>query len=368
MGLLVAILRLPDFLFSIFLGAWLDRSRRRPAMIASDLLSALALGSIPIAALAHHLTVQQLFVVAFLTGSATMTMFVAEFAYMPNLVRRELLVDANRYLEMSRTFAALVGPGIAGLVVQAVGAPMAIAIDAVSFLVGAAGTASIRKPEPPPPAPTNEPLRRVLSEGVRRLWGQPYVRAITLSLLANNTFWNVLGAVFVLLFVGQRGITPVQLGLIYATASLSSLAGGQLMRPVLDRIGPGRVLVLASAVFCGGTLLRVPAAFVPQPLTFPLLLVAAVAYGMGIMAYNASQFSVRQAAVPNSVRARVEASLTLIVSTGAVTGGLVGGLLGQLIGLRSTLVVACLGIALMLPPVLLSGLATLRDLPETEPA
>lgn len=364
MGLLAAMQRVPDFLFSLFAGAWLDRSRRRPAMVVADLASMAALASVPVATLTGRLSIAQLFVVVFVIGTCDMVMFLAEYAYLPNLVGRALLVDANRLVETARTAAALVGPGLAGLLVQAVTAPIAIAVDAASFLVGAAATASIRRPEPEPTADPTEPAGRMLTEGFRRLWSQPLVRGIALSLLANNGFWNLNVAVFVLLFVGQLSLTPAQLGFVYGAASLSSLVGGQLARPLASRFGPGPVLLSASIVFSAGMLLFPVAAFAPPPLVFPCLLVASLVRGLSVVAYNTNQLSIRQAAVPNAYRARVEATLTLMVSTGAIAGGLFGGLLGQAIGLRPTLLLGCAGAVLMVPPVVLSGLAGLRRLPD----
>lgn len=367
MGLLAALQRTPDLLFSMFAGAWLDRTRRRPAMVSADLLSMAALGSVPLAAVAHVLTVAQLFAVVFVAGTCDMVMFLAEYAYLPTLVPRTVLVDANRWLETARTAAALIGPGLAGLVVQAIGPPLAVAADAASFLVGAAGTASIRRPEPLPSAGGEaEPPVLMLTAGIRRLWGEPLVRGISLSLLANNGFWSLGLAVFVLLFVGGLGLTPAELGLVYTAASASAIAGGQLMRPVVARLGPGPVLLAAACAFSAGMLLRLPAAFAPRALVFPLLLVAAVVQGLGTVAYNTGQLSIRQAVVPNALRGRVEAALTLVVSVGAIAGGLLGGALGQAIGLRWTLVVACAGTALMVPPTITSGLARLRALPEAE--
>ena len=127
--------------FGLAAGVWLDRTRRKPILVASQAVSAAALATIPAAALLHHLTIGQLYVVAFAAGAAATVQGIAAPAIVPALAGRDRLVQANTRIQSSFTVSNLVGPGLAGAAVQAFTAPLAIAADAVSFVVGAIMTA-----------------------------------------------------------------------------------------------------------------------------------------------------------------------------------------------------------------------------------
>ncbi len=147
MGLLVAVQNAPFLLVGLLAGVWVDRFRRRPILIAADVVDAIALASIPLAVLAGWLRFEQLLLVAFVTGTSLVISSVAFQSFMPSLVRRERLVDANAALEVSASTAGIVGPGIGGVLVQLVTAPIAIAVDALSFLFSALVLLMVRTPE-----------------------------------------------------------------------------------------------------------------------------------------------------------------------------------------------------------------------------
>jgi len=364
MGLLGVCQTAPALLFALPAGVWLDRVPRRPAMVASQLASLGALATVPLAALFHALSIPQLYAVSFATGAATVFLLVSQTAYLPSLVGREHLVEANSKYQTTRTIAQLAAPGVAGAVVQAITAPMAITFDALSFLVGAVTTAWIRRPEPAPAV--EGPRRHVLAEaleGLRVLWSHPLVRSITLTLVVANAGGSLSGAVFVLLFVNHLGITPFELGLLGAAGSLTSLLGAQVARPLVARLGIGPLMVAGAVLFAAGVLLNLPAALAPRPAVFPILLAGALITGLGLMVYNVNQQAIRQSVIANHLLGRAQAGVVVLVYLGQVAGALAGGVLGQAEGLLAALVAGTLLTALNFLPAVFSPLRSLRAVP-----
>jgi MFS family permease len=367
MGLLGAFQFLPALLFGLPAGVWLDRTRRRPVMVASQLVNMAALATVPAAALLSVFSLPQLYAVAFVTGGANSFYTIAQSAYLPALAGRENLVEANAKYQTSMTVASLAGPGLAGFVVQVLTAPIAIAFDAASFLVGAVTAAWIKAAEPPPvPATTERHLVREARDGLTFLWRHPLVRSITITIISANMGGRLSGAVFVLLFVSQRGLTPAQLGLSFAAGSLSSLVGAQVTKPLIDRGRLGLVMVGGAALFAFGIALAVPAALAPRPLIFPILVLGNLISGFGLMAYNINQQAIRGSVIPNHMLGRVSAGLFVVVAVGNVAGALIGGALGQTIGLFWALVVASAVSATSVLPAIFSPLRSLRAVPTPE--
>lgn len=369
MGALTALQFAPGLLFGLVAGMWLDRTRRQPAMVAMQFASAIVLATVPLAAAMHLLSMQHLYVVAFLAGSAAAVFGIAQVSLLPTLVGRERLIEANARYQTSRTMASLIGPGLAGAAVQLLTAPMAIAVDASSFVVGAVTAAWLRVDEP-----ASEPVRRrrLAQEaiaGFTLLWRQPLVRAIAGTLVIANAGGAMSTAVFVLLFVASIGIAPAQLGLVFAASSLSSLLGSLLFRPLQRRAGLGPAMVLATILLAAGVLVRVLAAFTQQPSTFPLLVAGGLISGCGLMTYNIPQQAIQQAVIPDRMLSRTTAGVALVINASSVAASLAGGLLGQVVGLRWTLVMATALTVLCTVPTAFSPLRTLHDVPAaaTEP-
>jgi MFS family permease len=367
MGLLGAFQFLPALLFGLPAGVWLDRTRRQPVLVAAQLVNMAALATVPAAALLHVLSLPQLYAVGFVAGAANTFFTIAQSAFLPTFAGRENLVEASAKYQTSMTVASLAGPGLAGFLVQVLTAPIAIAFDAASFLVGALTAAWIRVTEPPPASATavRNPLREA-REGLVFLWTHPLVRSITLTIISANMGGRLSSAVFLLLFVGQLGVTPVQIGIAFAVGSFSSLVGAQVTKPLVDRGRLGTVMVAGAALFAFGIALTVPAALAPRPWIFPMLLAVGLISGFGLMAYNINQQAIRGSVVPNEMLGRVSAGLFVVVALGNVAGSLIGGALGQRIGLFGAIVVASAVSATSVLPAIFSPLGRLRAVPAPE--
>ncbi len=191
MGVLAAVGATVVLLISLPAGVWVDRLRRKPIMIAADLGRGLVVASIPIAALTQRLSLEQLYVVVALNGGFTVLFDAAYEAYLPALISRDRLVDGNSKLALSSSMAEVLGPGLAGFLVQLLTAPIAMAVDALSFLASIGSLMLIRKPEPPPnPIETRRPLVHEMIEGVRWVWGDRRLRALALASGTRSFFGN----------------------------------------------------------------------------------------------------------------------------------------------------------------------------------
>jgi MFS family permease len=367
-GLLTTIEFLPFILLSLPAGVWVDRLRRRPILIAGDLGRALTLGSIPVAYALGALTIWQLYVVAFLTGCLTVFFDVAYQSYLPSLVEREQLVEGNSKLEISRSASQIAGPGFAGVLVGLLRAPLAIAVDAVSYLASALLLLWIRRPEPPVPVHDETPeaarpsMRAEVAAGLRYVTGHAWLRSIAATTGISNFFGNVAQAILIL-FLVRRGLTAEVIGLAFSIGSIGVLAAALTTDRVTARLGVGRMLLISAFVFC---LAGLPVAIAPDAWLPAALAIGGLLGGWGGVSWNINQVSLRQAITPARMQGRMNASMRFIVWGTIPIGSTVGAVLGQLIGLHETIWIGAIGGLLAFVPVALSPVRTLVRMPEAE--
>ena len=236
---------LPFLLFALPAGVWVDRLRRKPILVLADLGRAAALGSIPLAYALGALTIWQLYAAGFVTGTLTVFFDVSYQSYLPSLVGREHLVEGNSKLEVSRSAAQVGGPGLGGLLVGLMTAPYAILVDAVSYLVSAAGLAAIRREEPAPHRATDVPsMRRELWEGLRYVLGHPYWRALSICVAVSNFFGTVAWSIVLVYAVRRLDLSAELIGLVLALGSIGAVAGALLAPPVGRLLGVGRTILV----------------------------------------------------------------------------------------------------------------------------
>jgi len=361
MGLLYAAQTAPFLVVGLFAGVWVDRLRRRPILIGGDLGRAVLLGWLPIGALLGLLRIEQLYVVAVLVGFCTLLFDVAYQSFLPVLVGREHLVEGNSKLEVSRSAAQIVGPGLGGLLVQLITAPVAIVVDALSFLVSGLVLILIRTPEPRQ-AIVRRGMRVEMAEGLSIVLGSPLLRSIAGCTGTSNLFGSALQAVLVLYATRDLDLPPALLGLALGAGSVGALLAAMLSGRIVRRIGVGASIV-------GGISLGIPACALialaagPPNVAAAVLAVAQALLGFGGVLYNVNQVSLRQAITPDRLLGRMNATMRFIIWGTMPIGALLGGSLGEAIGLRGTLVAVAAG-ALVTPLwVLLSPVRRLREQP-----
>ena len=360
-GLLTTIEYLPFLLVGLPAGVWVDRMRRRPILIAGDLGRAVALISVPIAHGLGLLTLPQLYVVSLVTGVLTVFFDVSWQSYLPSIVRREQLVEGNSKLEISRSGTQLAGPGLAGGLVQLVGAATAIVGDAVSYVVSAVFVGAIRRSEPPVEKPAVKPrMRAEIGEGLRYVLRNRYLRSIAACTGSANFFESMILAIFVLYAVRVLGLSPGLIGLVFAIGNAGAVIGAFLSGWVPRRFGIGPAIILGAITFAPPVIL-IPLA--PKSFPLPFLITSLALTAAGGVVYNVNNVGFRQAITPLRMQGRMNATMRFIVWGTMPLGALIGGTLGGLIGLRPTLFIAAIPGMLTFLPVLLSPLRRLREIP-----
>jgi predicted MFS family arabinose efflux permease len=335
-SLLGAIEMLPFLLFALPAGAWVDRIARRPVLIAADAGRAVALGSLPVAAAVAHVTYAQLCVVGFVAGTLTVLFDVAYQSYLPSLVDRSDLVDANSKLEVTSSAAQIAGPGIAGVLIGWITAPFAIAVDAVSFAWSAIFVARIRVRETVDAPLERRSLVREILEGLRYLVTDGRWRAMAAFVAVFNLGTGISGPVSLVYAVRRLGLSAGELGLVFMLGNVGWLAGALVARRTAAtfRLGP---TLLLMALLGGAPFFIVP--LTPRSVAIPLLAAAGAISALAIVIFNVNGISLYQTHVPPRMLGRMNASRRWIVWGVIPLGNLIGGALAATIGLRTTLFV-----------------------------
>ncbi|MGH2598190.1 MAG: MFS transporter [Dehalococcoidia bacterium] len=369
MGLLLACAYAPDLLVSLPAGAWVDRVRRRPVLIATDIGRAVLLASIPLAWALDALVVAQLYAVAFGAGVLSVFFRAAYISVLPSLVAREQLVEGNGKFELSRSVARIAGPGVAGWLVRLLGAPVLIVADVASFVVSALCIRAIRTAEPSPAPGEERALRREIGEGLRFVFGNPTLRAMTGSAATFNFFGSLIGALFVLFATRELGIGAGLLGVVLAVGAVGSLVGALTASRVADRIGIGPAIVGGMALAAiSPTLIALAGG--SKTIAAAILIAYEATFGFGVALFGVNSHGLRQIVTPVSMLGRMQASGAVAALGSVPLGALTGGALGEAIGVRPAIAIGAAGALLSVPWLFFSPVRSLRELPipAVEPA
>ena len=355
---------LPFLLFTLPAGVWVDRLRRKPILVLGNVGRAVALLSVPIVYWVGELTIWQLYVVGFTVGVCTVFFDVAYQSYIPALVGREDVVEANSKLEISRAAANIAGPGMAGGLIALLTGPVAVLVDAASYAISALLLVGIRKQEEAPPRAERRSLRAELGEGLRYVFRHPYQRTMVVMTALSNFFGQVVFSILLVYAVRELDLSVGTIGVALAIGNLGTLASALTAKRIGDRLGVGRTILLASCLFGPGTLLI---AFAPQEYALPLIVLSMIVIGFGGILYNVTAISLIQAITPDRILGRANASRRFVVWGVVPLGGFAGGALASTIGLRETMVVGALGGLLTIVPILVSPLRSVGKMSELEP-
>ena len=361
MGYLVAAELTPNLLFALHAGAFVDRrGRRRQMMITTDLVRGAAITTIPLAYAFDVLTMQQLYVVAFVVGSMSVLFQVSYASLFVSIVERDAYVGANSLLAGSRAFSFVAGPSVGGVLVQLLKAPFALIVDAVSYLFSAFYLGSISPEEPP----TEEAERGHVVAGLRFVLGNPTMRASLLATATINLFNFIFWALFVLYAVRSLHVRAGTLGLVLGAGAVGGIVGSMITTRLGKGIGIGPAFLLGCILF-PVPLLLVPLAGGPYPLVLAMLFLSEFGSGLGVMILDISAASIFAALVPHRLRSRVAGAYTLVNYGVRPIGSLIGGFLGSAIGLRPALWIATAGAIAGFLWLLPSPVPLMRELPES---
>jgi len=346
----VAILRVIELVAALLVGfvagAWVDRLRRRKVMIVADVGRALLLGSIPVAAIGGWLTLPQVFIVASLAAVFTTFFDVADKAYLPSIVARADLVRANGAIAATSSAVEFLGFGLGGVLVQVLTAPIAILVDAATFVGSAILLGAIRHPEPPPPpAESREPILTEIRAGMRLVAQDPILRGLLWGTIGVSGQWGVFGSVWLLFATKEVGLDAAVIGVIAAVGGLGSLFGALLASRTAGRYGLGRLVAASVAVAAVANLLIAVA-----PASLPLVAIACflgqqLVGDSALTMYDVTDVSIRQSRVETAQLGRVNGTVRVVSVMAQLGGAVLAGIVGELVGLR---VAAFLGPALAL--------------------
>jgi MFS family permease len=343
-GILNAAAFAPFLLMMLPAGVWIDRRRRRPILIITNLGRAVLLGLIPVLAFTGQLRIEYLYVIMFLVGSLNVFFQLAYQAYLPVLVEREQIMEGNSKLAASTSIAEIGGPSVGSLLVALFSPPFTLILDAVSFLISGAMLGFIRKPEQiPSSSHPKQSLKSEISDGFRLTFGHPFLRAFAGEAATYNLFWTMMQTVFVLYLVREMGLRQEMYGMILIAGSSGALVGALLTNRIAYRLGIGGTIVV-TAILGDVAPLLIPLASGEDAVIVGVLMSSFFVQGFGITACNVHIISLRQVITPEHLRGRMNASYRLIVSGMLPIGALLGGFLGEWIGLRYTLLVGSLGL------------------------
>ena len=346
MGVLSAISSAAVFIFGLGAGVLVDRWKKRPVMIAADLGRAVLLGLVPLAAFAHVLSITALMMVAALAGTLTVLFDVAYQSYLPVLVRSEELLESNKRLSLSSSAAEMLGPAMAGVLVQAMTAPLAILLDAISFLLSAFSLAIIRKPETAPERRgVDVPLVSEALDGMRFIWHHPALRAL---LLRSVTAFLAMGFIFPLYLLNAIRVVHLStsaLGLSIALGGAGGLVGASVAGRLSTRYGLGRTF-WGTAVLIGCTQCLIPLSSQFPHAGFILLCLQQFIGDMMWTIYIVNETTLRQLLAPEQVMGRVNAGMQLASRGMLPFGALCGGFLAERFGVALTLWVGAAGVLL----------------------
>lgn len=351
MGVLTALGQIAYLLISLPAGAWIDRTRRRPVMILSDIGRALCLIAIPLISVANLMRIEVLYVIAFIQSILTVLFELAYVAYLPVLASREHIIEANSKLETSRSGAQIAGPAIAGSLIELIGAPLAIIVDGFSFLLSAIALMLVRTQEPEPEN-TGE-KRSMLSdiaEGIRIVSGHPLLRILTIGAALFNFFATIGNPILFLFLIDDLHLEPSSIGLIFTIAGPGTLLGALMARRISERFGLGPAIAGSGLIGALGWLL-LPLAQPPAVLSIAMIALGEAILGASIMVFNINVLSLRQSITPDRLLGRVAATQRTLVLGIMPIASILGGFLGGAIGLRPTLFISVIGS--MLPGILI---------------
>jgi len=347
-------------LLGLVAGVWVDRWSRRTTMLVADIVRALALASIPVAWSAHVLGFAQLVAVAACVGAASVFFDVAYVSLVPSVVESERLERANARLEFTNSAAQIAGNGLAGALISLVGAPLAVVVDAASYIVSVLTLAALRVRETHRDAgAAQQPFMTELREGIAAVLASPAIVRVAGATATSNLGIAMMTAVGLLYFYRVLHLSPAIVGALFAVANLG-FAGALFAPRIARRFGAGRTMTVALSAALLSQFLLPLAQFVPP---LPVLFAAELAMSACVPVYNITQVSLRQRLIPSDKLGRVVATLRTVMWGTLPLGTLIGGALGSTIGIVPTLIAGAVVAACAIPWLLTAPIRALRAEP-----
>ncbi|WP_267900320.1 MFS transporter [Kribbella turkmenica] len=366
MGVLGAVSFLPHLVLGLPAGVWVDRLSYRRVLVGADLLAAVALTAVPILAAMGLLQMWHLYLVVLTTGTCGLFAAIAAQSFAPILVPRRELLAANSALALSNSVVATSGSALGGILVQLLTAPVAIAVDAASFLLSAISKARITVTGRSTAAdPVRASIFKGIRDGFRAALEHPALRATTVAATVGALAGQMQVVIVVLFLVRDLGLSAGLVGLVIAIAGVAGIVGATIGVQITGRLGNGPAFIVGTLLSSLAGLVMA-AAGGPTALVLTVVIIAQLLRGWGPTLYGINQQTIRQVLIAPELLARTQATWRFLVHGMQPIGALLGGTLGALVGFRVTLVISSLVMLTGTILALLSPLRTLRQLPVTE--
>jgi MFS family permease len=369
-GLVNAARFLPYLVLGLVVGVLVDRVRRRPILVATDLGRGLLLVAIPLLAMADQLTLALLVVFMVAFGTLSLLNDSASQSFVPRLVPRPLLTRANARLDQSDAVAQTSGPALAGGLVALLSAPWAVLVDAASFLASALLVARTRVSEPASRSVDLTSMRQVpaeMREGLRWVYRHRTLTPFAIGTHVWFLFNAMAGAALPVFALRQLDLGALGFGLLLALAGVGAVLGASYAEWLGDRFGAGRVSI---ACIAGNALAWTLVASSPDDnvLTWVVFGTGQLVLGVSMGAENANTLGYRQSVTPDELQGRMNTTMRSINRAMVVVGAPLGGLLADSVGLRPVLYVAAAGFLLVAAGLALTPFRDARIPQETSVA
>jgi len=361
LGVFAAVTLAAQAALGLFAGALADRLPRRALLIVADLARAAVLTAMPAAALlGGRPSLLEIYAAGALMGVFNVVFDVADHAFLPELIAADELADGNSKLAATDAVAEVGGPALAGALFQLASPPLALAVNAATYLASALmlSRISLRRPPVAPEAKT-APLRLDLGGGLGLVLAHPLVRPLWISEIAKSFFGCFFAALYIIFAIDVLKLTPGMLGLTIAMGGVGGFAGAALAPRMARALGPGPTILLAGAAGAA-MLFLIPLAAGP-PLVGMAFLAIAQLLGDGLQTVaQITAATLRQSVLPAGQLGRAAGAFASAGALGGVLGALAGGALGAAIGPRETLLIASAGIFAASALLALTPLRTAR--------
>ena len=362
MGILASFGGAPAIVVGVFAGIWIDRRSKRSVLIAAAWGHVLAFLVVAVAAWLGFLSIPLLFAVAFALGGLRFIVDVTYRAFLPSLVQRSELIDANSKLEIGRSATEIGGPGFTGALVQIVSAPFALAVGAAAYAASALSLHRMRPATDVSPRAAALSIRSELREGLAFVMKNPVLRALTIAAALIGGTNALIDSVGLLYLVRHLGLTPGLVGLVFSMAGVGWLVAASLAKQTTRRMGLGRSAAV-GVFLMGAADVIIPLVGGPEPVVMALLSGAAFVFGAGLVTWIIGRTSLQQSMTPDRLQGRVNVVLRMAFLGAIPIGALAGGALGETIGLRPTLFIGAGGELLTGVFLLFSAVAAVREPP-----
>ena len=365
MGFLNAASTSAFLVVGLLAGAWVDRWVKRRVMLIADLVRMLAVAIIPLLWLQGELNIGHLIAIGAVLSVASVFFDVAYQSYIPILLPKEYIGIANSRLETTAQISGISGPSIVGWLLTMLKAPLILVIDAFSFLISAISLWFIKDREVPKPKADRRPLQTEIAEGLKFVWNQKLIRAISFTTSTSNLFSTIVGTMFAIYFFREEnlGFSTASFGLLASIGSIGGLVGASVTPKLIQFLGEGR-LVVASAVSSGCVQLLIPLSwYVSRELALVFLGAQFFLTSFFALTYNITQVTARQRICPEHLLGRMNASIRFMVWGCMPIGALISGVLGTAFGVLPTIWIGAVLALFSASFVFFSPLRNMREMP-----